>query len=195
MLSSSGGGGLVTVQCYNRSLRGWRNTVEIVLFEISNSMNCTPLCFTHMTSTLRPMIFRLTQEKLDEVSNRSPPTSHLCLRTCFRRLEVCHRRCAAAGVSFSMLSLGLLSSSLCSKKGLKRRWAFWDTMAHLWWHTYDGTHMMAHPKARVYGRRDTVNPQTKNLDFRGLDSNRFSIFRGGSPRSIGSSPKFQVSDS
>ena len=29
-------------------VRGWRHTVDIVLFEISNSMKPYPLCFTHI---------------------------------------------------------------------------------------------------------------------------------------------------
>ena len=36
--------------------RGWRNTVEIVLFEISNSMKPYPSNFHAYISTLRPMI-------------------------------------------------------------------------------------------------------------------------------------------
>ena len=35
----------------------------------------------------------------------------------------------------------------------------------------------------------TVNPQTKNLDFRGFDWSRFLIPRGGIPRSIGNLPE------
>ena len=39
-----------------RTLGGWRNTVEIVLFEISNSMKPYPSVFHTYTSTLRPAI-------------------------------------------------------------------------------------------------------------------------------------------
>ena len=38
----------------------------------------------------------------------------------------------------------------------------------------------------------TVSPQTKNLDFRGLDSSRFLVSRGVIPRSIGDFPEFST---
>ena len=42
-------------QCH-AALRGWRNAVEVVLFEISNSMKPYPYVFHAYTSTLRPVI-------------------------------------------------------------------------------------------------------------------------------------------
>ena len=53
-------------------MRGWRNTAEIVQFDISNSMK--PSVFHAYTSTLSPVFF-LFSLHLDEVSNRIPPTS------------------------------------------------------------------------------------------------------------------------
>ena len=52
---------------------------------------------------------RLAKEKGHASCDSFPalhPSMHLSIYS-FRRLEVCHRRCAMAGVSFSMLSLGL----------------------------------------------------------------------------------------
>ena len=59
-------------------LRGWWNTVEIVQFEISNSMKPYPSVSHAYISKLRLAIcFCLKQNNIDEVSNRVPPTSHL----------------------------------------------------------------------------------------------------------------------
>ena len=83
--------------------RGWWNTAEIVLFEISKSMKpyppvtVRPLCFTHTTyiyiyicmyihmyiyiyiyiyiNKLRPVIGLFEPTNLDEVPSRIPPTS------------------------------------------------------------------------------------------------------------------------
>ena len=42
----------------------------------------------------------------------------------------------------------------------------------------------------------TANPQrTKHLDFRGFDSSRFVMLRGGIPRPIGNLSKYRVHDS
>ena len=61
------------------SLRGWRNTVELVLFEISNSMKPYPSVFRTYTNKLRPIIGFWEPTNLDEVSNRIPPTSHYAI--------------------------------------------------------------------------------------------------------------------
>ena len=61
----------------NLELRGWRNTVEIVLFEIANSMKPYPSVYHAYTSKLRPAIVLFEPTNLDEVSDRIPPTSHL----------------------------------------------------------------------------------------------------------------------
>ena len=65
-------------------MRGRRNTVELVLFEISNSMKPCPSVFHACASKLRPAIGFFEPTNLDEVSNRIPPTSHdaLCGRLC-----------------------------------------------------------------------------------------------------------------
>ena len=57
-------------------MRGWRIPVEIVLFEISNSMKPYPSVFHAYTSKMRPAIGFFEPRNLDEVSNRIPPTSH-----------------------------------------------------------------------------------------------------------------------
>ena len=53
--------------------RGWRNTLEVVLLEISNSIrwNRTPLSFTHIpyASNLRPEICFFEPKHLDKCSN------------------------------------------------------------------------------------------------------------------------------
>ena len=56
-------------------LRGWWHTVEIVLFEISNSIKPYPFVFHAYTSRLRPVTFLIEPTNLDEVSNRISPTS------------------------------------------------------------------------------------------------------------------------
>ena len=56
--------------------RGRRSTVEIVLFEISNSMKPYPSVFHACTNRLRPVKGFVEPNKLDEVSNRILPTSH-----------------------------------------------------------------------------------------------------------------------
>ena len=58
-------------------LSGWRNTVEIVLFDISNSLKPYPPCFLAYTSRLKPVLGFSEQKQLIEVSNRIRPTSHL----------------------------------------------------------------------------------------------------------------------
>ena len=57
-------------------MRGWRNTVEIVLFEITTLMKLYPSVVHAYTSTLRPVIVLFEPEHIDEVSNPIPPTSH-----------------------------------------------------------------------------------------------------------------------
>ena len=55
-------------------LRGWRNTVDIVLFEISNSMKLYPCVLCIYTGNLKP-VWLFEPQQFDEVSNRIPPTS------------------------------------------------------------------------------------------------------------------------
>ena len=57
--------------------RGRIRTVEIVLFDISNSMKPYSSAFRAPTSKLRPAIGLFEASKLDEVSNRIPPTSQI----------------------------------------------------------------------------------------------------------------------
>ena len=57
------------------SMRGWRNTVEIILFEISNSMESYPSVVHAFTSKLRVVICMFEQKHIDEVSDRIPTTS------------------------------------------------------------------------------------------------------------------------
>ena len=58
------------------SLRGWRNTVEIVLSASSYLMKPYPAVFQAYISTLRPVMGILGPIHVDEASNRIPPTSH-----------------------------------------------------------------------------------------------------------------------
>ena len=51
-------------------MRGWRNTVETVLFEISNSMKPYVSVFLSYTNIMRLMMFLFLPNKLDELSNR-----------------------------------------------------------------------------------------------------------------------------
>ena len=60
-------------------MRGWRKTAEIVLFEISNSMKPYLFAVHVYTSKLRPVVGSFEPKKLDEASDRIPPTSHLRL--------------------------------------------------------------------------------------------------------------------
>ena len=80
-------------QLSERKLRGWRavsaerlhgkgSNKRIVFvqtpgvqFEISNSMKLYPSVCHACTSDLKPVIYCLSQEHLDEFSNRIPPTS------------------------------------------------------------------------------------------------------------------------
>ena len=57
-------------------MSGWRNTAEIVLFEISNSLKPYPSFFRAYIGKSRPVIGFSEQKQLIEVSNRIPPTSH-----------------------------------------------------------------------------------------------------------------------
>ena len=69
----------------------------------------------------------------------NPSRTHVLLNIYVRvgRLEVCHRGCAMAGVGLSMLSLfWRVCQTRCSNKCRESR-AFRDTVAHLWWHTYN----------------------------------------------------------
>ena len=58
-------------------MRCWRNTVEIVQSETSNSINLTHLLVHAHTSRMRPMIGVCEPTYLDEVSNRIPPTAQV----------------------------------------------------------------------------------------------------------------------
>ena len=75
-------------------MRGWRNTVEIVQFEISNSMKPYPSVLHAYTSQLRPAIGFVEPNKLDKF-NRIPPTS-----------QPTHNRGSAAGLT-SRCSTGM----------------------------------------------------------------------------------------
>ena len=57
-------------------LRGWGNTGEIVLFEISTSMKPYPYVFHAYVSKSRPVIGPFGPLNLDEASDRIPPTSY-----------------------------------------------------------------------------------------------------------------------
>ena len=56
-------------------VRAWRNTVEIILFEILNSMKPYPSVSHARTSKMRPAMCLFEPTNLDEVANRIPPTS------------------------------------------------------------------------------------------------------------------------
>ena len=58
-----------------RHMRGWRNHIEIVLFEISNWMKPYPSVFHTYASNLSPVKVFVGPTNLDEVSKRIPPTS------------------------------------------------------------------------------------------------------------------------
>ena len=57
-------------------MRGLRKTVELLLFEISNSMKTYPSVFHAYTSQLRPAIAFFMPKHIKKVSNRIPPTPH-----------------------------------------------------------------------------------------------------------------------
>ena len=57
-------------------MRGWRNTVEIVLLGISTSTKPYPSVFHVDTSKLRSVIRFFEPNNFEEASNRIPPTSH-----------------------------------------------------------------------------------------------------------------------
>ena len=67
-------------------MRCWRNNVKMVLFEISNSMKPYPSVIRAYTNKSRPTIGFSEPNKLDEVSNRMPPTSHSLAASPARRL-------------------------------------------------------------------------------------------------------------
>ena len=81
-------------------LRCWRNTVEILLFEISNLMKPYPSVFHAYTSKFRPVTRFVEPKQLDEASNRFQPVSHLplsylLLRQATRTLPpACVQHCA-----------------------------------------------------------------------------------------------------
>ena len=52
-------------------------TVELVLFETSNSMKTYPSVFRAYTGKPRPVIGLFERSNLDEASSRIPPTSQL----------------------------------------------------------------------------------------------------------------------
>ena len=91
---SSGGGrvkGTGQVEsCGVPVMRGWRNTVEIVLLETSNSMNPYPSVFYACASRLRPAISFVEPTNLDEASNRIPPTSQVGAAKSMNALGLAH---------------------------------------------------------------------------------------------------------
>ena len=66
--------GRVSSKVGSGDVRGWRNTVEIILFEISNSMKPYPSVFHAYANELRLVMAPLEPNTLDEASNRVPPT-------------------------------------------------------------------------------------------------------------------------
>ena len=75
----------------SQGLRGWRNAVdvEIVLFEISNSMKPYPSVFPACASKLRPVTGFFEPKLLDEVSNRIPPTTYVYVYIYIYVLFIC----------------------------------------------------------------------------------------------------------
>ena len=71
------------------SMRGWRNTVEIVLFEISNSMKPYPSVVYAYTNKMRAVTGCLEPKHLDKVSNRIPPTSQSTRESDQLKCEYC----------------------------------------------------------------------------------------------------------
>ena len=66
----------------------------MMFFEISNSMQPYHSDFRVYTSKSKPAIGCLEPDECDEVSNRIPPTSHRCRRTC---AEASRRRSGLQG--------------------------------------------------------------------------------------------------
>ena len=60
-------------------MRGWGNTAEIGLLDISSSMRPDPTVFRACARKLKPVIVFSEQAKLDEASNRIPPTSQIAM--------------------------------------------------------------------------------------------------------------------
>ena len=63
------------LQLVPEELRGWRNTVKIVVFEISNSMKPYPPVVYAYTGNFNSVVCVFVPQQFDEVSNRIPPTS------------------------------------------------------------------------------------------------------------------------
>ena len=79
-----------------------------------------------------------TCRQLRIVKNPPPKLGFPCF------CNYCHCKCAMAGVSFSLPSLErFVCQQHCLDKCWKG-WAFWDTMAHLWWHTYNCLNIQSH---------------------------------------------------
>ena len=79
----------------SQRLRGWRNTVEIVMSEISNSIKAYTSVVHACTSKLRSDISLFEPTNLDEFSNRIPPTSQRSAskvkRYALRDAMTCHQ--------------------------------------------------------------------------------------------------------
>ena len=84
----------------------------------------------------------------------------------FRRLEMCLRRCALAGVSFSMLSLGWYSEFHHVFKSAEKGWAFWDTRAPLWGHTW--SRLISYKRALLLGRSDSKATRISMCNKQGI---------------------------
>ena len=105
-------------------LRGWRNTFEIVLFEIFNSMKPYPSVFHTYTSTAF-----LTQEQVDEVSNCIPPASqfsNLCAPPVTLRVLIVPLGTDSQSVS------ALRSDKKCPSAGSSRAADFLTRVLGIW---------------------------------------------------------------
>ena len=91
------------IYIYIYILRGWLNTVETVLFEMSHSMRPYPSVFHACTRKLRPAIGVFEPRNIDEASNRIPPTSQTFDVTRARAHELVYLRYAHLRMHARML--------------------------------------------------------------------------------------------
>ena len=131
-----------------KGIRGWRNTVEIVLSEVSNPMEQFPFVVHAFISNTGPAIVFFEPGNLDEVSDRIPPSSHFSpSRLMYIYIYIYIHRYLSIYLSTSMSMSISISISMSLSLSI-----------HIYIYTYIHTYVYTYIMRTRRGPRETYRP-------------------------------------
>ena len=110
---------MVMLVALSLCLRGWWNTVELVLLEISNSTKPCPSVSHAYTTELRPVIVLFEPDNLDEASNLFTPTNNI---TASRDTEIFLASAMYSQCDMMFVAVSFLLKNTCVRQEVLDKW-------------------------------------------------------------------------